>query len=180
MSSDSSDSSVETPNKPSEPTKLQLAFGFVCLLGVICGVFLLGSFIYEKWIDPPPPTQEDLQSAVEKELRPNRDVRVTVTKHRDGSYFVFAEYRPLLKEVGPIEDEMMDTYKTIYKFELPVAGAEVVAYANLVDRYGNQSENAIYRSALDRETAMMVNWEELHLVTPDRVFNDSWRHPAIR
>ena len=123
---------------------------------------------------------EGLEKDVRKALRPNDWVRVDVGRRHDDKYFVFAEYKPSLSDPGTIEDTMMKSYKAIYTSTLPVIRAEIVAYGDLVNQYGHTSENVIYRTLMDGERGALVNWEKLYLVTPIRVFNDYWQHPAIR
>ena len=171
----------DPPITAPEPSKIQLAFGFLCLLGVIAGGVMAFLWVLDQFTSPAGPlTPEDLESVTRKELRPNEVIQVTAGKYADGMYYVFAEYKPILKEAGPIENEMMDAYKAIYTSGLPVARAEIQAWATLVDQYGQPFESIIYSSQLDGEAALPVNWEKLYLVTPSRVFSDAWSHPAIR
>ena len=163
-----------TANKPTEHSTVQVFAGCLFLIMLVMVSLMLAC------ASAPAETLEELEEAVRKELRPNKDVKVTVGQRSDGFCFVFATYKPLLREVGPIEGEMMDAYKTIYTSDLPVIRAEIQAWATLVDQYGQPFESIIYSSQLDGEAALPVNWEKLYLVTPSRVFSDAWSHPAIR
>ena len=98
----------------------------------------------------------------------------------DGTFYVAAQFTVWRKKAGPIEQEMMDVYKTIYTSGFPVALAEIAARATLVDPYGQEFEDVIYRSSMTDTTAARVNWEKLYLVEPSLVFDDSWQHLAIR
>ena len=123
---------------------------------------------------------EKLEKDTGKKLRPGKNIVVEAGHRYDGVYFVLAEYKPLLTEAGPIEDDMLEAYKAIYTLGLPVVNAEIVALADLVDSYGNEYEDPIYRSSMDGEQAQMVNWENLRNVNPGAVFSNSWRHPLVR
>ena len=129
----------------------------------------------------PPQTPEELSEAVKSSLKPNYDINVAVWEsYVKGQWLVEAEYRPLLKESGPIEMEMMDAYKVIHTSELPVMEAAIIAYAELVDQYGNGSMEVIYRTEMDNVTATRVNWDKLYLVTPALVMNINYKHHSLR
>ena len=123
---------------------------------------------------------ENLEKDVGKALRPNKNVQVEAGHRYDGVYFVLAEYKPLLMEAGAIEDEMLEAYKVVYTSGLPVVRAEIVALADLVDGYGNEYEDPVYRSSMDGEQAKLINWGNLRNVSPRVAFSDYWRHPLVR
>lgn len=91
-----------------------------------------------------------------------REVRVT--EQADGGWGVFAAFNAgdnlttnLRK--GGIEQKMSDIYIALYTSEHNIKQAAVVAYLPLVDQYGNEREDAVYKSSLDKVEADKVNWK---------------------
>ena len=128
------------------------------------------------------PTSPDaLTDAVSKELRPGKDIQVVCHERvTDGACYIEAEYRPLLQELRPIQLEMLDTYKVIYTSDVSVWQADIIATANLVDRYGNSFTDVVYRTRMDEATARLVNWERVGQVNPNLTMQTVWRHPGLR
>lgn len=91
-----------------------------------------------------------------------REVRVT--EQADGGWGVFAAFNAgdnlttnLRK--GGIEQKMSDIYIALYTSEHNIKQAAVVAYLPLVDQYGNEREDVVYKSSLDKVEADKVNWK---------------------
>ena len=182
-------SSNATPQEPSQESSQQpkplkwyeAVIGLTITVGIIA-VVVFGVIVGVMYLlnDEPLDPVVDLTSKVEKELRSNKDGTVSVTERLDGTLYVAAQFTAWREKTGPIEQDMMDVYKTIYTSGYPVVLAEIAARGTLVDQYGQPFEMVIYRSSMTDTTAARVNWEKLYLVDPPLVFDDSWQHMAIR
>lgn len=98
----------------------------------------------------------------------NRDVdtirSVDVIDLKDGSYTVTIKYNAdeLLSQSSTRKDIIYTSsqmFKTIYKEtgkEIKQAG--IFAYYPMTDKYGNNSDDVVYKCTLDKETADKVNW----------------------
>ena len=178
-----------TPQEPDQESSTQpkplkwyeAAIGITITLGIIA-VVVFGIIVGVMYLldDTPPDPVAELTSKVEKELRDNKDETVRVTERADGTFYVAAEFTTRLRKAGHIELEMIDAYKAIYTSGYPVALAEIAARGTLVNQYGQEFDDVIYRSSMTDTTAARVNWEKLFLVEPSLVFDDSWQHLAVR
>ncbi len=54
--------------------------------------------------------------------------------------------------------KMSDLYTAIYATNLDVQSASIQAFMQLTDKYGNASDQKVYESTLDSDTAKKVNW----------------------
>ena len=192
---------MTTPPGPSSPLRPSIPWSALPLrykvyiigftLGLSAALCVGLIFLIEMWTPEPDAPEaaaakqverniKTLEDAVRTGLRPNKDIQVESGRRYDGQYFVLAEYRPLIKEADMIEDSMMAAYKEIYTSGLPVGRAEIVAFADLVDGYGNKHEDPIYRSHMEGKRAELVQWDNLHNVQPRVAFSGSWRHALVR
>lgn len=91
---------------------------------------------------------------------------VDVINLNDGSYTVMIKYNAdegyssssTRKDIIYTSSQM---FKTIYKEtgkEIMQAG--IFAYYPLTDKYGNNSDEVVYKCTLDKETADKVNWDQ--------------------
>ena len=123
---------------------------------------------------------ERLEKDVGKKLRPGRNIVVDAGHRHDGVYFILAEYKPLRLDSDPIEDDMLEAYKAAYTSRLPVINVQITAFADLVDRYGNQVTDVVYVTEMKRDMGERINWENLRSVNPSRVMDINYRHPSVR
>ena len=128
-----------------------------------------------------PQTPDELAEAVRKELRPHKNIEVKVQEHHEGgSWYVEAEYQPLVRDTSSIEQKMMETYRAIYTAEVPVWRAVIIASTELVDIYGNGSVGPIYRTEMDVAIANRINWDEVYQVNPSRVMDTIYKHRELQ
>ena len=101
MSANPDDPSVATPNKPEKPTKwYEVVFGLICFLGVIGGIYLLGSYTYEWWND------RDYRAAVaERDCR--MDSQCWGEKHHIDAE---TQCRPLVEQYAQYQHEWTDGF----------------------------------------------------------------------
>ena len=83
-----------------------------------------------------PETPGELEKAVGKSLGRHTEPDVQVLADPSGEYLVVAEYRPLLRSLSAVKDEMLDAYGIIFAADVPVAGASITAYGTMVDGFG--------------------------------------------
>ena len=149
----------------------------VLLLTLIAG----GAYKGFQWITADaPPITEEMQRAIEKELRPNDWIRAKVDQREDGPFYAYVEYKPTVARISSIESDMIGAYKVLYTSELGFIVAEIRAYGDLYDSFGREFENPIFNTRLNRDQAARINWDNLHLVDPRKVLDHYWTHPAFR
>lgn len=114
---------------------------------------------------------------------------VDVVEQIDGGWGVFVEYNADdnitsgLRKSG-IEKRMSSIYIALYTSEKDIRTATVTAYFPLVDQYGNESQDPVYKSALDKEEADKVNWDAdssyLRLTILPQVWRITFLHPEFQ
>lgn len=93
----------------------------------------------------------------------NRLKSVDVVKQIDGGWGVFVEFNAddnlsaNFTKRG-IEKQMSDVYTSLYTSDKDVRTASAAAYLSLTDKYGNTSDQMVYKSILDKAVAGKVNW----------------------
>ena len=93
----------------------------------------------------------------------NRLKGVDVVKQIDGGWGVFVEFNAddnlsaNFTKKG-IEKQMSDVYTALYTSNKDVRTASAAAYLSLTDKYGNTSDQMVYKSILDKAVAGKVNW----------------------
>lgn len=147
--------------------------------------------------EPPKPVSEDdqIRNIVSNLLKGSNNMdnqyvrKIDVVEQVNGGWGVFVEYNAddnlttNLRKTG-IEKTMSEIYIALYTSNKDVRSASVAAYFPLVDRYGNESEDVIYKSILDKAEAEKVNWNAdsstLKLSILPEVWTTSILHPEFR
>jgi len=145
---------------------------------------------------PKPVSEEDqIRNIVSDQLKGSNNMdqsyirKVDVVEQVNGGWGVFVEYNAddnltiNLRKVG-IESTMSEIYIALYTSNKDVRSASIAAYFPLVDRYGNESEDVIYKSILGKPEADKVNWgadsSSLKISILPKVWTTSILHPEFR
>ena len=183
----------------SELSRRQKA-AYIAALIILPGVFGVGLWFFLGWAFPPsapltPAEQlakeqkertlkaekmlDDLKEDVGRELGRNQVISVKAWEHHEGGWwYVEAEYQPLRTDRKSIDWTMMDAYKAIYGSNVPVWNASIIANADFVDPYGNESVAPIYRTEMHGDIAERVNWENHRRATS--AMDVIWIHRSLR
>lgn len=116
-----------------------------------------------------PVSEEDqIRNIVSSVLKGNNNMdqphirKIDVVKQVNGGWGVFVDYNAddnlttNLRKTG-IEKTMSEIYIALYTSNKDVQSASVAAYFPLVDKYGNESQEVVYKSILDKSEADKVN-----------------------
>ncbi len=80
--------------------------------------------------------------------------------------------------------DMGNIYTSLYKQPMGVNQAAVVAYTDLVDKYGKTSSQVVMKTSLDKSEAQKVNWNEvqstLDLMILPKVWTTDEINPSLR
>lgn len=151
----------------------------------------------EQKSEPAKPLSEEdqIRNIVSNQLKGNNNMdkqyirKIDVVEQVNGGWGVFVEYNAddnlttNLRKTG-IEKTMSEIYIALYTSNKDIRSASVAAYFPLVDRYGNESEDVIYKSILDKTEADKVNWNAdsstLKLSILPEVWTTSILHPEFR
>jgi hypothetical protein len=97
--------------------------------------------------------------------------KIDVVTQIDKTIGVFVEFnasdnfsKGMIK--GGIEITMYRIYKLLYTspdFGDVVGQATVAAYFSMMDKYGNESEDVVYKTGLEKKTADKINWKNIDL-----------------
>ena len=116
--------------------------------------------------------KNEIKQIVEKELQGQnnnkkpylRKIDIVEQSAGDGGWGVFVEYNaddnftPKSVRQG-IDIKMADIYKGLYTSGKDIEVASVSAFFPMQDKYGNQSDDVIYKSILRKSDAQKVNWQ---------------------
>lgn len=139
-------------------------------------------------------TPEDkIRNVIEKELNGNNNndkpwLRNIDLAMENNNAFVIINYNAsdnLTKGLiaTGIKSKMSDLYFKLYKSGLPIGSVSVCAYMPLTDKYGNESDDIVYTTRLEKEEAAKINWSAddatLKMVVLPKVWNTLFLHPAL-
>jgi hypothetical protein len=78
-----------------------------------------------------------------------------------------------------IENEMEETYQTLYTSGEAIEEVFVGAYFTLIDDLGNETEELVYGTLLPGTTAAEINWDNAALVNWPDVWQVTLIHPEV-
>lgn len=78
-----------------------------------------------------------------------------------------------------MEDKMRKAFKAVYTSGLPAWEVTIWNYGELVDRYGNKSDEIVYKVTLHSREASRVNWKNTNAVSFERIWEVNFKHPAL-
>lgn len=104
-----------------------------------------------------------------------RLVELDVVEQIDGGWGVFVEFNAddnltCGSRKRGIERRMIDAYERLYTSPILVQQASMTALFPLVDRFGQESDGAVYKTILKRPVASKINWDNKGLID----FEDLW------
>lgn len=160
-----------------KPSKIQLGLLVFLLLAIALVLVIVWS--YEPIQEAAPvrevvpvkqlSEQEQIKMLVAEQLEGinNRDKpyirEIDVVKQIGGGWGVFVEYNASDNIARfrrfDIEVKMSEVYIALYTSYYDIRVVSISAYFPLVDRYGHVRDAIVYRSILDREVAVEVNWD---------------------
>lgn len=115
--------------------------------------------------------------------------KVDVVKQVAGGWGVFVEFNgddnlSAKSRKGGIESKMAEVYIALYTSGKDVQAATVAAYFPLVDKYGNESDGVVYKTALNGAEAAKVNWSADNTTLRRSIVPGVWTatlvHPEFR
>ncbi len=156
---------------------------------------------------PEPPAQEQEEAAAEPEAEPvpeappspeeeARDLmqehfgeqlrEASVVEQANGGYGVFVEFdgadnftTEMIKR--GMEIDMREAYELLYtEANADVRTATMAAYFPMIDQMGDESEDVVYKTELDRQTAEQINWENAVVLEWDNIWDVQLFHPEFR
>ncbi len=115
-------------------------------------------------------------------------IKIDIIEQIDGGWGVFVEFNANdnltenLWKIG-MEKQMAEVYKALYTGDMDIRTASAAAYFLLVDKYGNEKDDMVYKTILDKEEADKVNWDAddsmLKIEILPSVWTVSYKHPAV-
>ena len=159
-----------------KPKKLSIIGAVICLVMFIIGLNIPHEPEIAEQTQPAEETEmlseeEQIRAIVSKILEgKNNNERdylrdIQVINRPDGGWSVFVEYNASnnlttgLIKTG-MESKMSEIYMTLYhQSGLDIRQASVAAYFPLIDQYGNENDEIVYKSLLDKTEADQVNWQ---------------------
>lgn len=73
-----------------------------------------------------------------------------------------------------------DVFERLFSTGVPIHEAVAFVYWDVVDRYGNKSEQVVMKVYLTGETAQKIDWKSINRYAFDQVADDLWEIPALR
>ena len=80
---------------------------------------------------------------------------------------------------GGIENEMAETYETLFTSGEDVRSVVIGAYFTLVDNLGNETEELVYRTRLNFDVAQDINWANAAILNWPEVWITTDIHPEL-
>lgn len=76
--------------------------------------------------------------------------------------------------------KMIDAYKALYTSGLPIWEATIWNFEKLVDPYGKESDEIVYKTTLHSREASKINWKNEANVRFERLWKVNYLHPVLQ
>ena len=163
----------------------------IILTGIFGVVFLLfGIFGTNSNLQPDSPVaaevsvKDQVSSMMKAIFHENlRDVDVAGNQHE--GYTVVVDFNvPGRGLWGGAQKERIDAdaknaYKELYTSNIQVRQAGMVGYARLIDRFGKESDEKVYYTLLEDETAKRIQWKNYEMLDFSLLWKVVFIHPAV-
>lgn len=138
--------------------------------------------------------EEKIRSAIANSLSSNtnmkkvRFLKVDVVQ-RGGDYEVVVDFNADenltgAMTVSALKSDMAKVYSALFKGDLGVSKAMISGYLPLADKYGNTSDQPVYRTSLGRIEAQKINWGAESVMLWRQIIPSVWEeemvHPIVR
>lgn len=135
------------------------------------------------------PVEEKIETIVRKSLPENNEDgkkfirKIEILKQFDGSWGVSVEFNASNKAIyqkESIQKEMSRIYQAIYTSGYKIGQASAGSYLEVVDKYGNEGEEMVYKTILEGANGNKINWkynDEDYLLT--KIIPGVWDHSFI-
>lgn len=78
-----------------------------------------------------------------------------------------------------LEQKLTKAFKTLYTSGLPIWEVVIWNYGELVDRYGNESDEIVHKCSLHSNEAAKVNWQNAEYISLDRIWEVRLKHRVM-
>jgi|ADGO01.1.fsa_nt_gi hypothetical protein len=130
------------------------------------------------------PEDKQIEQIVRDTVKAENLREVRATEQVDGGYGVFVKFYDKYGIKGVIGEQMADIYKALYTSGKDVRTVSIVANTTLTDQYGNESEEAVLKTTLDKAVADKVNFNASEADLQYSILPGLWTvnstHPALR
>jgi hypothetical protein len=74
---------------------------------------------------------------------------------------------------------MRDVYAKLFTTNANIWEAWCFAEANMIDRYGKESVDLVYKTSMTKQVADQVNWENRSLLNFTELWETHYLHPSL-
>lgn len=128
-------------------------------------------------------TEGQIQFIAEKEFNSGL-VKCEANKITSGAqiglYNVDVTYGNIFMEKQLADDELKKAFESFFTSGLPIWEVWLRKQGKLVDKFGKESTDLVYKVSLTHETAAKINWSNKTLLNFDRLWEVHYIHPALK
>lgn len=161
-----------------------VAFGLFILAGIVFLAVLTsggGSTDDQRTVDVTKSEEVQIEQIIRNSLPEQNSnsqsyVRsVKVAKQAAGSYSIDSEYNAENFKKVLIDQEMSIIYKALYTSGKDIGSVSIAAYSELIDENGNNAEQVVYKTILDKEAADKINFNADRATLEASILPGAWR-----
>ncbi len=194
-SSSPSDASKARMGRRSPPRERAQKKGCLGCLGLIV-VCMFFSFIFEtcsqrnltlsdsERANPKEAVQKLMKAVYGDALRQTSATEIGDSSVANGKLNVYVRVNADLRlssssNMFDLEQKLNKAFKTLYTSGLPIWEVVIWNYGELVDRYGNESDEIVHKCSLHSNEAAKVNWQNAEWVSLEKIWEVRLKHRVM-
>ena len=98
---------------------------------------------------------------------------------REGLYNVDVTFEGGIDDKRSIENKFRDGFEKLFKSGLPIWEIWLRKKGKLIDKFGTESDQLIYKVSMTKETAARINWGNKLVIEFPSLWEPHFIHPAL-
>ena len=145
-----------------------------------CIALLLGCPSQEAKTDPKTDPKGYLEEVVRIGCGRNGVKNVAPVQEQNNTWRVTVQQKVTASKFDLIKWQVIKCYGAIFNSALRVNSATIEAVTDLIDGLGNEFEDVVYTTTMQRAIAIKINWENAALVDLTDVADETFIHRVLR
>ncbi|MBK8091730.1 MAG: DUF4339 domain-containing protein [Verrucomicrobiaceae bacterium] len=134
--------------------------------------------------NPKEAVQKLMKGVYGSALRETSATEIGDSSIADGKLNVYVRVNADLRLSGSsnmfqLEQKLNQAFKTLYTSGLPIWEVVIWNYGELVDRYGNESDEIVHKCSLHSNEAAKVNWQNAEWVSLEKIWEVRLKHRVL-
>lgn len=84
------------------------------------------------------------------------------------------------KNLFDLEQKLTKAFQTLYTSGLPIWEVVIWNYGELVNKYGNESDEIVHKCSLHSNEAAQVNWQNAEYISLERIWEVRFKHAVMQ